>query len=899
LAGKRFSRLSILLEARDRMTRPMQNASRASSQLQRNMNALNGQTGQNSSGFNRVTNSVKNAYTGMIRYSQSVIRASKNSALAYLATQSLKGSLKLMTLVVNGTRMAFRYLGSAILDAVRNTRLFRAGARAYDVVKTSVKGVTVAILNALRITKMWNATLKFIRTTKNDIRILNDMFKQSASRLKQNVVNTIKNTAAYKAMTRATQGLRNKIVSARIAMELFKNSSTFVAKLKNDAATAKRGFEVLGRGIKSLIPKFETLRRNIENANRGLHQTGSRRATFNQLADANARLNRELARMNRNLDKGNSKLSQMRSSIGHLNGMGAAFGLAYAGQAAYGTGERIVEGTVGTAMEQNYSQASVGILAGADKGAAYWKQIQEYAASTAYSAEDWARNMRGAISKSKTVKELEVYQNALEQLATLDPIQGLDGAALAIRELNSGDIVSLVERFELPRQQLKEIKAIADPIKQIKELMKIVGKETGYTLENIAQMKELPLMQWQKMTNSVKTMFGYIGSGALEKIAPLMKKFNMLWDSGKLKPFIDWATKGFANLAEKAINFATKLANGIDMSSIKEKYKPFLDLFNNIKSTIQEAWPTISAILDNARTILGHVADEINTAWPTANTLLQDMLTVVKDVSGWIANNWPQTVSIIGGVAAAFGAFHVLSAVASGFSLVTKAIKLYQAGTLLATIQTWALNTALLANPIVAVIAAVVGLVAACVLLYKNFDVVKEKVDNMWKKVKEWGLGMKNAMTEVFYIIKMKVNDTINSIIDKINTMIKKINNIPGVKIPIIPQVKEPVMPASMIDATLGVEPTGPVTPKSSGGTSWGTGHHGGLNYVPYDGYQARLHKGEAVLTNQERKERDSKQQAAGVIITGNNFVVRNDSDIDSIAEALFQKLYKAQTATG
>lgn len=72
-------------------------------------------------------------------------------------------------------------------------------------------------------------------------------------------------------------------------------------------------------------------------------------------------------------------------------------------------------------------------------------------------------------------------------------------------------------------------------------------------------------------------------------------------------------------------------------------------------------------------------------------------------------------------------------------------------------------------------------------------------------------------------------------------------------------------------------------------------GHSGGLDYVPYSGYTARLHQGEEVLTATEARNRrengGNNNGGPSVTVTGNTFVVRNDSDIEAIANALAVRL--------
>lgn len=68
-----------------------------------------------------------------------------------------------------------------------------------------------------------------------------------------------------------------------------------------------------------------------------------------------------------------------------------------------------------------------------------------------------------------------------------------------------------------------------------------------------------------------------------------------------------------------------------------------------------------------------------------------------------------------------------------------------------------------------------------------------------------------------------------------------------------------------------------------------------GTNRVPYNNFPAMLHEGEQVLTAVEARSQGPKQS---VLVTGNTFNVRQESDIDAIASALAEKLERARQVT-
>ena len=68
-------------------------------------------------------------------------------------------------------------------------------------------------------------------------------------------------------------------------------------------------------------------------------------------------------------------------------------------------------------------------------------------------------------------------------------------------------------------------------------------------------------------------------------------------------------------------------------------------------------------------------------------------------------------------------------------------------------------------------------------------------------------------------------------------------------------------------------------------------GNAKGLPYVPYDGYETILHKGERVLTAQQNRQYNQGSSNVSIPKLADTIIVREDADIDKIARALVKKI--------
>ena len=154
-----------------------------------------------------------------------------------------------------------------------------------------------------------------------------------------------------------------------------------------------------------------------------------------------------------------------------------------------------------------------------------------------------------------------------------------------------------------------------------------------------------------------------------------------------------------------------------------------------------------------------------------------DMLHTAGDAMKWCREHSDLLIGGLKLLAAAWGISKIMSfnSTAAGF-IKTVASMLgptaaQTAATGAATTAQGALNTVMAANPIGVVILAVEALVAAGILLWKNWDTVKAKAGELWAKVKTVFGGVRDAITGAFDAAKKKVKGFFSWLDDKISSI--------------------------------------------------------------------------------------------------------------------------------
>jgi TP901 family phage tail tape measure protein len=229
----------------------------------------------------------------------------------------------------------------------------------------------------------------------------------------------------------------------------------------------------------------------------------------------------------------------------------------------------------------------------------------------------------------------------------------------------------------------------------------------------------------------------------------------------------------------------------------------------------------------------------------TAGTITGQL---VASLVRYAVQGWKTVISIV----ATTGAWIAQKAAMMGSAIATGAM----------TIAQRALNAAMNANPIAIVIGLVVGLSTVLVILYKKCKPVRDAFNAMWGGIKHGAIV------------------AVNGIISAINFLIKGLN-----------KIKLPKWVPKIGGKGINI----PLIPKLAKGTSnW----QGGIVQVHEQGGEIiDLPRGSRVYPHDESvtmAKEQGRRESKGILITGNTFNVREETDIDKIAVALARKIEKA-----
>ena len=208
------------------------------------------------------------------------------------------------------------------------------------------------------------------------------------------------------------------------------------------------------------------------------------------------------------------------------------------------------------AMQMETDKLTLGALVNDTKKAnKLFDMLQQKGLKSVFSDADFMNAGKAFLPMTKDLGQINSLLGITERLASSNPLEGMQGAAFSIREALSGDLVSLQDRFNIPRSTLKQAFKGADTAtEKIKALDKVLNG-LGFTQQFVNKVNTSASAQWQTLKSNVTTALAKMGGAALEKLKKPLTDLNNWIQSGGLNWIKDKGSDFLVSAVSKAVEF--------------------------------------------------------------------------------------------------------------------------------------------------------------------------------------------------------------------------------------------------------------------------------------------------------------------------------------------------------
>lgn len=390
--------------------------------------------------------------------------------------------------------------------------------------------------------------------------------------------------------------------------------------------------------------------------------------------------------------------------------------------------------TVGAALDSDSMEREFQARLGNDSlGSSLFAHLQKQAQTSAFSLEELAKNTSSFLSVTTDPKQMDGLNKIAEQLAVFDKTgQGLEGAGFSLKEALSGDIVSLAERFNMSKAQIRQfgidkLGKAGDIEGFITQFNKLLDAQNMGT-DAYQKMLESPKTQLNMFLSNLKTGFATASQSALQSLTPIIMKLNEWFSSSQAQVFF----QNIGNAVAKAVELIGGFVNGIFAVAtfVQEHWSTIGPIVWGIVAAVG-AWVVITGIMSAAQSIL-------NVA------LSHPVLMIIVILIGAIVLAIAKWVQAVGGLKVAW---------------------------------------------LIVVNALLIAWDWVKIAFFTGVYWVIDLWDRMALGMKKAGTGIANFMGDMKANVLMLLQKMVNGAIDIINGFINTLNKIPGVSIEAIENV--------------------------------------------------------------------------------------------------------------
>lgn len=572
--------------------------------------------------------------------------------------------------------------------------------------------------------------------------------------------------------------------------------------------------------------------------------TATAKRTASTMSDFERRTRRSVSTVR---DFGRSATSSFQSVASGAGSLVAAIGIT----SALSSGFNMVKNSIGSAFARidtmEAFESTMTVLTGStEKTKQALDETRDAVTGTAYGMDVAAKSVQDFVTRGMDIKDAT---KTLRQWGDAVAFYG-DGSNDQLARVND----ALAKMYSSGKVSMDQMNTLYDAgIDGVGTYAKAVGRDTASVQKDLSAGK----ISADDFISVVGKAFEE-GTNGVVKIAGAAKEGGASWGSvfANMQAAV---TRGTQNIILKIDEMLT--SNGLpDMRTMVANFgKAFEDTLNKVVDQIPVVTQFLVGMYESAKPGLDYMKD---TALPAIRDGIGFVVDKATDLYNFVSDNWSLIGPIVAGVAASIVTLKLgiiaISAVQTTWTAVTAAAQLAMG----------LLNGTIAISPLGWFAAIIGGVVAAGIVLYQNWDTVKQKTIELWDSIgglegamslilgpigflinaamdlaSNWD-NTKTVWENVWSSIQQSAATSVNAVIGSINMLIATINKIPGVNVPIIPKVNwGSVQTSAPAPASSGPGAKGPTRMAFAVGT----------DRVPYD-MTADIHKDEMIIPAKQSK---------------------------------------------
>ncbi|WP_268623891.1 hypothetical protein [Paenibacillus alvei] len=337
---------------------------------------------------------------------------------------------------------------------------------------------------------------------------------------------------------------------AKAADKLSSSVAGSNGKLKNMQGQISRTSSTvssLDKSVSKVGGSFGKLQSKVERASAAVSRMGSRASTA-------------FSSVRKHVDKVGSGIGSITSKVFSLQT--ALIGLATGAAMKVG-----YDKTIGSYMDFEQAQAMIyGTFGMKNKKQAdtYMKWAETYAlTSPVLNSQEMIQGSSSYLAETRDMKQLAQMWDITERLIAKNPFQGVEGAVFSMRELMSGDAVSMADRFDFGKKDLNRIKDL--PLqKKLDEMVKLLETK-GITRETVDLVAGTSKGLYNQIDETLGKSFKLMGKPAVDNIIrPWLQSFQDALTDEKMAPYVKFGQQMLMGMSEAFTTVASRVGSWID-----------------------------------------------------------------------------------------------------------------------------------------------------------------------------------------------------------------------------------------------------------------------------------------------------------------------------------------------